>query len=58
MNYLYSKDGEYIIKLDDQEKEKETEEKVDWKDYKYVFIGGGVFVIILVIWLIKKVNEK
>lgn len=57
-NYLYSKDGEYIIKLDDQEKEKETEEKVDWKDYKYVFIGGGVFVIILVIWLIKKVNEK
>ena len=57
-NYLYSKDGEYIIKLDDQEKEKEAEEKVDWKDYKYVFIGGGVFVIILVIWLIKKVNEK
>ena len=57
-NYLYSRDGEYIIKLDDQEKEKETEEKVDWKDYKYVFIGGGVFVIILVIWLIKKVNEK
>lgn len=57
-NYLYSKDGEYIIKLDDQEKEKETEEKVDWKDYKYVFIGGGVFVVILVIWLIKKVNEK
>lgn len=57
-NYLYSKDGEYIIKLDDQEKEKETEEKVDWKDYKYVFVGGGVFVVILVIWLIKKVNEK
>lgn len=57
-NYLYSKDGEYIIKLDNQEKEKETEEKVDWKDYKYVFIGGGVFVVILVIWLIKKVNEK
>ncbi len=57
-NYLYSKDGEYIIKLDNQEKEKETEEKVDWKDYKYVFVGGGVFVVILVIWLIKKVNEK
>ena len=56
--YLYSKDGKYIIKLDEEKKEEKKEEKVDWKDYKNVLIGGGVFVLLLVIWLIKKVNEK
>lgn len=57
-NYLYSKDGEYIIKLDKDKKKKQKIEEVHWEDYKYVFIGGGIFVVILMIWLIRRVKEK
>ena len=43
-NYLYSKDGEYIIKLNNKEKEVK---KVD-KDIKvdYVVVGISIFVVI------------
>ena len=47
-----------VTPLTGEEKEEKKEEKVDWKDDKNVLIGGGVFVLLLVIWLIKKVNEK
>ena len=57
-NYLYSKDGEYIIKIDEEKKEVKKEDKVTLEDYKYFLIGGGVFVFIIIIWLIKRVNEK
>ena len=44
-NYLYSKDGEYIIKLNSKEKEVK---KVD-KDIKvnYVVVGISIFVVII-----------
>lgn len=54
-NYLYSKDGEYIIKIDESIKEEE-EEKED-KDYSSLIIGSaliGVFVVGLVLIKRKK----
>lgn len=57
-NYLYSKDGEYIIKLDEKKKPKADETKVDWKDYKEIYIGGGVFVLLLMLWVFRKAKEK
>ena len=57
-NYLYSKDGEYIIKMDEEDNKVKKEEKVTLEDYKYFLIGGGVFVLLIIIWLIKRVNEK
>lgn len=57
-NYLYSKDGEYIIKLDEEKKEKSKVEDISLEDYKYILFCGGFFVLLLMIWLIKKVKEK
>ena len=57
-NYLYSKDGEYIIKIDEEKKEVKKEDEVTLEDYKYFLIGGGVFVFIIIIWLIKRISEK
>ncbi len=57
-NYLYSKDGEYIIKMNDLENKKKQDQEIHLEDYKVVFIGGGIFVFLLILWLIKKVKEK
>lgn len=57
-NYLYSKDGEYIIKLDEKKKPKANKTEVDWKDYKEIYIGGGVFVLLLMLWVFRKAKEK
>ena len=58
-NYLYSKNGEYIIKIEDKNITEEKKEVV-WKDdYNlYISIGSGVFVaLILVIWIRKKAKN-
>ena len=55
-NYLYSKDGEYIIKL--EEKEKLKEEKNFDKYYEYIIYGAGVVIIIVFIYVIRKSRKK
>ncbi len=52
-NYLYSKDGEYIIKLDSNEETKEPE-KVEDNNYIYYAIVGVCVIVILVIIIPKK----
>lgn len=55
-NYLYSKDGEYIIKL--EEKEEQKEEKNFDKYYEYIIYGAAVVIIIVFIYVIKKSRKK
>lgn len=54
-NYLYSKNGEYIIKL---EKEKETpkkdQSKIAKKYFEYIGIGSGIFAMFILIWIIRR----
>lgn len=57
-NYLYSRDGEYIIKMNGLEDEKKQNKEIRLEDYKAVFIGGSLFVFFLILWLIRKVKEK
>lgn len=57
-NYLYSKNGEYIIKIDKNKKEKETKEIDFFEEYKYPIIVSGIIVLLSIIWLIKKLREK
>lgn len=55
-NYSYSKEGEYIIKLN------ETEEKLDEVDHsinkEYVVIGLSILLVLIFIYVIKKGNKK
>ena len=55
-NYLYSKDGEYIIKLEEQEEVVE-EDNLD-KYYEYIIYGAGVVIIIVFIYIIKRNRKK
>lgn len=55
-NYMYSKDGEYIIKIEDEEKEiNKTQEKID---YKYLIIISSLGLIIVILYTIKRNNGK
>ena len=50
-NYLYSKDGEYIIKIEDKkEKKQEKDDVIEIKE-EYIAIGGIVLFLLLVLWL-------
>ena len=55
-NYSYSKEGEYIIKLND------TKEKIDKLDNsinkEYIVIGLSVFLVLIFIYVLKKGNRK
>ena len=54
--YSYSKDGEYIIKIKESEKEIE---KVDKElNSKYIGIGISIFVLIIFIFILKKVIKN
>lgn len=46
-NYSYSKDGEYIIKLSEEEKKEDDIKDSFSIDYSYV-VYGGVFIFILI----------
>lgn len=53
-NFSYSKNGEYIIKLNnEQEKKEETDNDINI-DYNYIIYGGILFFLILFIYIIKK----
>ena len=55
-NYMYSKDGEYIIKLEPEKKEDNTTETTI--DYKYLIIICGYTLIVIIIYIIKKARKK
>lgn len=55
-NYLYSKDGEYIIKL--EEKEEIKEEKNFDKYYEYIIYGAGIVIVIVFSYVIRKSIKK
>ena len=54
-NYLYSKDGEIVLKIQASNKDKiDTDDKLEF-DSKYVFyIGGGIIGILILYVLLKK----
>lgn len=51
-NYMYSKDGEYIIKLETEDKLEENEPEKS--DYKYLFFIGATGLLITVLYIIKR----
>ena len=54
-NYLYSKNGEYIIKIDDKTKEeKKKDYSVNYDYLNYVITGCIIFTLVVVIWMIRK----
>lgn len=59
-NYLYSKQGEYVLQL--KEKTEETEEKIDIISNNikknYVIIGLSVFIILIFVIIVKKGNKR
>lgn len=55
-NYLYSKDGEYIIKL--EENEEVIEEDNFDKYYEYIIYGAGIVIIMVFIYIIRRNRKK
>lgn len=54
-NYMYSRDGEYIIKIED---DNVIEEKEDVSfDYKYLIIGSVACLGLVIIYVVKKKNS-
>lgn len=57
-NYLYSKDGEYVIKIEDQKKEeKNTNNKLVINE-DIVIICLGILLFLIMIFIIKKRKKK
>ncbi len=54
-NYMYSKDGEYIIKIEDNDVIEDKE--VSSFDYKYLIFGSCVCLGLLFIYILKKKNS-
>ena len=55
-NYSYSKDGEYIIKIDEEEKKEESLSKDYYKKYT-MYIGISIIFLILV-YILRKGSRK
>lgn len=56
-NYLYSKDGEYIIKIEEKDKETSNENNLD-KYYDYIVYGaGGVIILIFEYVIIRSIKK-
>lgn len=53
-HYSYSKNGEYIIKLNDEKKELEQKEFEINVNFKYVIFGSLLFILLIIIILKKK----
>ncbi|MBE6151950.1 MAG: septum formation initiator family protein [Firmicutes bacterium] len=56
-NYLYSKDGEYIIKIEKNKEEKEEEKNYD-KYYEYVIYGAGIILVLVFIYILIRSRKK
>lgn len=60
-HFFYSKDGEYIIRLENEKEENIFEEPVlilteDW--YIYVISGLSIFIILFILYIFKKNKRK
>lgn len=58
-NYLYTKDGEYVIKINDEEEKKETKDVPI--DEKYIFYGFSLVSVLIIIYIFlkhKKTKKK
>lgn len=53
-NYLYSKDGEIILKIEDSSKDKESNDSKLMFDSKYIFYTGGGMIGLLILYVIFK----
>lgn len=56
-NYLYSKDGEYIIKIEKEDTEEEVKTNSIEEYYPYLIVGGGIFLLII-LYIVKKSKKK
>lgn len=54
-NYMYSKDGEYILKIEDEQEQ--AEEAQDPIDYKYLLTIGTVGFLLLLLYVIKRKKQ-
>ena len=55
-NYMYSKDGEYIIKIEQEQTKEEQEEQTI--DYKYLIIICICILILIIFYITKKTKKK
>lgn len=57
-NYDYTKDGEYVIKINKEEKEEKSKDKTDIEIYrKYIYIGSTI-VLLFIIYIFYKIKKK
>lgn len=63
-NYLYTKDGEYVIKVDDTKETKNQTKKTD-KTQTYIYYGCIAVIVLIILFIIikhrrskKKKNKK
>lgn len=54
-NYMYSKDGEYIIKIEDNDVI--NDDSSDSFDYMYLIAGGSCGLLLIILYIIKKKNS-
>lgn len=52
-NYFYSKDGEYILKLEEENKEEETNESPNYK-YQYYIYGSVGILVLAFLYIVKR----
>ena len=56
-NYLYSKNGEYIIKIQGNDKTTETTDIDHEKSIRYIVVGVGSFLTILGIYVLRHMTK-
>lgn len=56
-NYLYSKDGEYIIKIDNPKAEEQEEKNYD-QVYEYIIYAAGAIIVLVFVYIIRKARKK
>ena len=56
-NYLYSKDGEYNIKIDNPKTEEQEEKNYD-QFYEYIIYAAGAIIVLVFIYIIRKARKK
>ena len=52
---MYSKDGEYILKIEDEEKKQE--EVKDTVDYKFLLTISSISFLIIILYTIKRKKQ-
>lgn len=57
-NYLYSKNGEYIIKIEKNDVVKEPKTLIENNGYLYIIGGASLFVILVTYIIVKKKKTK